>query len=366
MSRAKIIQIEVTTACQLRCRFCPRTVLADSWVNANFSWELFSSLLPSLRRAGLVHLQGWGEPLLHPRLWDMAAAIKGKHGHVSLTTNAMLLDKAASHEACRIGVDLVAISVAGARAATNDSLRVGANFNQICANISYLCQLKPRPRVNLVMQMMKPNVEELPELVTLASRLGVDEVVAPNLDYIPAAEIDDLKAFTPSPDPHQTELMGEAHSKGEELGVKVHVYPLTPNNDVSVCDAGPLHNVCITVWGEVMPCVYVALPCRENIPRLFWGEAETFPRFSFGKVTERLDKVMKSKMARSFREAFARRQAASRLDTMSAVTQSAMPRVRSTSAAFLEPLTRITPTRKLAALPPPPELCRHCYKLYGL
>ena len=59
MPQAKIIQIEVTTVCQLRCNFCPRTVLADRWVNADFSWEMFSSLLPSLRRAEQVHLQGW-------------------------------------------------------------------------------------------------------------------------------------------------------------------------------------------------------------------------------------------------------------------------------------------------------------------
>ncbi|HUV56048.1 MAG TPA: radical SAM/SPASM domain-containing protein [Dehalococcoidales bacterium] len=366
MALPRIVQLEVTTACQLRCSFCPRTVLADRWVTAHLPWETFSSLLPFVRRTGLVHLQGWGEPLLHPHLWDMAAAIKERHGRVSLTTNALLLDKAASHEACRIGVNLVAISVAGARAETNDSLRVGSHLDQICANVSYLCQLKPRPKVNLVMQMMKPTLEELPELVTLAARLGVDGVVAPNLDYIPTVEVDALRAFSFSPDFHQIELINEAQTKGKELGVKVRIYPLRPSSDILMCDADPVHNVWITVWGEVAPCPYLALPCRGDFPRLFWGKQEHLSRFSFGRVTEGLDRVVNSQSARSFREAFARRLQASRLDTMTAVALSAMPRVRSTSGAFLEPLAETKSLKKATALLPPPDLCRNCYKFYGL
>ncbi|MDI6893076.1 MAG: radical SAM protein [Bacillota bacterium] len=127
----RIVQLEVTSACQLRCRFCPRTALADSWITTHLPWESFTALLSDAPRLELVHLQGWGEPLLHPRLWDMAAALKGAGCRVSLTTNAVLLDQQASREACRLGVDLVAISVAGARAATNDSLRLGSSLDRI-------------------------------------------------------------------------------------------------------------------------------------------------------------------------------------------------------------------------------------------
>jgi len=366
MALPRIVQLEVTTACQLRCIFCPRTVLADRWVVANLPWEIFSSLLPSLRGTELVHLQGWGEPLLHPRFWDMAAAIKERHIRVSLTTNAVLLDKTASHEACRVGVGLIAISVAGARAKTNDSLRLGSRLDQICANVSYLCQLEPRPTVNLVMQMMKPNLEELPELVILASRLGADGVVVPNLDYTPTAEVDALKAFAFSPDPHQAELVEEAQKRSQELGVKLNIYPLRPSNNVLICEADPLHNVWITVGGEVAPCPYLALSCQGDFPRLFWGEEECLSHLTFGKLTEGLDQVSNNQAAQSFHKAFTRRLRTNKLDIMTSVALSAMPRIRSTSSAFLEPLTRAISPRKAAALPLPPKPCRNCYKLYGL
>ncbi|MFC1937529.1 radical SAM/SPASM domain-containing protein [Chloroflexota bacterium] len=362
----RIIQIEVTTACQLRCVFCPHTVLAKQWNTAHLSWETFSSLLPFVRHAKLVHLQGWGEPLLHPHLWDMAAAIKERRGRVSLTTNALLLDKAATRELCHIGFDLVAISVAGARAETNDSLRAGSHFNHICANISYLCQLRPRPKVNLVMQMMKSNMEELPELVTLAARLGVDEVITPNLDYTPADVVDALKVFAPSPNPGYAELVEEAKRKGKELGIKVHIYPLSPQDDVLMCDAEPASNVWISVSGEVAPCPYLALACHGQIPRVFWEESEYISRFSFGNVATGLDHVLNDQPARSFRETFARRIRTDRLSTVADIRTSTLPKVSSSLVSFFELVSRMTPTAKTAELPPPPDICRKCYKLYGL
>ena len=363
----KIIQIEVTTHCQLRCAFCPHTVLAKEWNRAYLSWKDFSSLLPFVRHAKLIHLQGWGEPLLHPRLWDMAAAIKEKRGRVSVTTNGVLLDEAAAGEIHRIGIDMVAVSVAGARAETHDSLRVGSRFDRICTNISHLCGLKPRPQVHLVMQTMKPNMEDLPGLVILAGELGVDEVIFPNLDYAPTDEVDALKAFDRSLNRHYTELTEEARRRGKERGVRVHTYPLSPRDDILMCDAHPVHNVWISVAGEVAPCPYVALPCRDRIPRFFWGKREHLHRFSFGKVTSGLDQVLNGKAARSFREAFSRRLLADRLGAVDEANVSSMPRVSSSSVHFFESLTEMVSKGQVSsALPPPPDPCRNCYKLYGL
>lgn len=330
------------------------------------SWETFSSLLPFVRYTKLVHLQGWGEPLLHPRLWDMAAAIKEKRGRVSVTTNALLLDGDAAREICRIGIDLVAISIAGAQSETNDSLRIGSHFDRICANISHLCGLKPRPKVHLVMQMMKPNMEELPELVNLAAGLGVDEVIAPNLDYSPTQEVDALRAFGPFPNPQYVDLTEEAVRTGKQLGVKVHVAPLSPRNDVLMCDADPPYNVWISASGEVTACPYLAMSLRGKTPRVFWGEVEKLPRFSFGNVNLGLDSVLNDETARSFREAFSRRLLADKVGTLTRIKESSMPKVSSSSVDFFESLAQMTSKEGKPYIPPPPDICLNCYKLYGL
>jgi len=362
----KIIQIEVTTACQLRCVFCPHTFMAREWMQTHMSWQVFASLLPSVRRGRLVHLQGWGEPLLHPRLWDMAMAIRERRGRVSVTTNALLLDKSAAKEACRIGLDLVAISVAGARKETNDSLRIGSDFEKICANIAYLCGQRPRPQVHLVMQMMKPNMEELPELINLAAGLGVDEVIAPNLDYAPTKEVDTLRAFDRAVNSDYVKITKEATRRGEELRIKVHIYPLQPRDDILMCDADPVHRVWVSVSGEAAPCPYSALSVRGQIPRLFWGKKEDLAPLSFGNVLQGLDRVLKSQPALSFREAFSRRLLADGFGTIVKSDVFAIPKVSSSSVTFFESLAHMAATARVASIPPPPDFCRTCYKLYNL
>ena len=59
------IQVEVTSRCTRSCAVCPRSAFADSWLEGDLSAGLWQRLRPDLRLARHVHLQGWGEPLLH-------------------------------------------------------------------------------------------------------------------------------------------------------------------------------------------------------------------------------------------------------------------------------------------------------------
>lgn len=56
--------------------------------------ETWSRLERDLDLARYVHLQGWEEPLLHPRLPGMVDAVKAAGAAVGLTTNGDLLGPA--------------------------------------------------------------------------------------------------------------------------------------------------------------------------------------------------------------------------------------------------------------------------------
>src|SRR5512134_3536072 len=86
-------QIEVTSRCTLRCRMCPRAALEDSWPELDLSWEAFQGIARAFPEVQHVHLQGWGEPLLHPRLFEMIALAKRAGCRVGLTTNGMGLHR---------------------------------------------------------------------------------------------------------------------------------------------------------------------------------------------------------------------------------------------------------------------------------
>jgi len=67
------LQVEVTSRCTRRCSVCPRSALAGRWLDGDLSEEHWDSIRSDLSLVEHLHLQGWGEPLLHPRLesmWD--------------------------------------------------------------------------------------------------------------------------------------------------------------------------------------------------------------------------------------------------------------------------------------------------------
>ena len=84
-------QIEVTTRCNLKCVMCPVTVFADRWPARDMSWETFERIAQAFERVKWVPLQGWGEPLLHRRLFDMIERAKSAGCKVGFTTNGTRL-----------------------------------------------------------------------------------------------------------------------------------------------------------------------------------------------------------------------------------------------------------------------------------
>ncbi len=217
------LQVEVTTRCNLPgCIMCPRTAWPERWQAQDLSWETFEALLPSLRFFSHVHLSGWGEPLLHPRLWDMARILRAQGLKVSLTTNGLGLNEEVQMQVLE-HLDMVAISLDGARAETYESVRPGADFHRLVQQVAALCSRKrslglKRPEVVLLFLKMRPNLAELPEFLRLAASLGVDRVNAPNLDFIPVPEMEPLSLLTLGPpDPEIEAFQREAEAEAEAL-----------------------------------------------------------------------------------------------------------------------------------------------------
>jgi len=361
----RIIQVEVSTRCQLKCCFCPRTLLKDRWISRDISRDTFTQILPYLGKADLVHLQGWGEPLLHPEIWSMARAIKERGGRVSLTTNGVLLDDAAARRICEIGFAFIAVSVAGARSTTHDSLRAGSSLAQICKNIAGLSAARSHPDIHLVMQMMKPNITELPELVDLAAELKADRVIVPNLDYIPDTETEALKTFGQTVDPHLYDMVKEAEMRGKKRGIPVHIYPLEPRDNSPVCSDDPLHNVVVSVRGEVSPCVYLCMPVEGEVPRVLRSEESTVGRFIYGNVQDGLGKVLENAQAKEFRLAFERRIEYSRLNAAESLALLTLPGIRG-ARRNLQGQEKQSLAEVPGTMPQAPAQCLGCYKLQGI
>ncbi len=202
------LQLEITASCNLRCTMClvryrpPVNKLAGAMPP-----EIFHRLLDDVPVRRLT-LQGLGEPLLSPYLPEMIAAAVGRDIRVGFNSNATLLNRRRAEELVASGVDWLHVSLDGATAAVYETIRDGARFDTVVANLAGLARAKERagsatPWIRVVFVAMRDNVDELPALIRLLSGIGVNELRVQNLshsfsDTDPAGRYDEIRAFTES------------------------------------------------------------------------------------------------------------------------------------------------------------------------
>jgi MoaA/NifB/PqqE/SkfB family radical SAM enzyme len=284
-------QIEPTSKCQLKCVMCPRTAFSDEWVSGDMPLSVYKKISRYFHLVDNVHLQGWGEPLLHPELFDMIQIAKAENCKASLTTNGVLLTQNMSEEFIKKGLDTVAVSISGATRETHESIRCGSHFEQFIDNIKTLSDLKAKmgsktPKLVLSFLMTKTNIKELPEAVSLAKDLGINEFVATNLDYTPTQEQDDLKLFSCNKaDSMFQSYIDTARIRANKIKLPFRFYPLEMEEAV-MCEMNPLQIVFILFDGYVSPCVYLNMTKRGLIPRIFCGKQYEIERQCFGNIGE--------------------------------------------------------------------------------
>lgn len=87
----EIYQVEVTSACNFECSFCPRTNKKVVNVNIDLVKQMVNEGM--FKNSFFVELQFEGEPLLYPQLKEVAKIIKDAGVKVGLSTNGFLIDK---------------------------------------------------------------------------------------------------------------------------------------------------------------------------------------------------------------------------------------------------------------------------------
>jgi len=344
-------QIEVTSRCYTECVFCAQPALGEQWISGDLPLEVYRQhIVPHLDQFDLVYLQGWGEPLLHPHLWEMLELAHGRGCRTGFTTNGMLLGAANRQRLLDQQVELLSISLAGACVTTHQNLRRNTRFEVITKRVSALQELKQAqgtkyPTLELHFLMTRANLAELPDFVRLAARLGADEAVATNLTYTPTPDQEAQRVFSAHPEPADLRIVEQARQAAEQSGLRFNVYPLEMVGQVMMCDANPLETAFINHLGQVTPCVYLGLSTHGEIPRYFLGESQPTERVDFGNVRQGLAAAMQGEGRRQFCQAFQQ---------------------RNVTANPLSAFSALAGVSADEALPLPPEPCRACYKMYGV
>ncbi len=360
------IQVEVTRKCNASCIMCPNRIFDRK---IDMSYELYKELSKYFRYTNIVHLQGWGEPLLHRNFLEMIETAK-KRCKVSFTTNGMLLDRFVE-DIVSLNVDTVAVSLAGASKYVHESIRKNTVFKKIIDNIKNLIKEKNKTgadtEVVLTFLMTKKNIHQLPLIIELSAKTGIDTVIATNLDYIFDKRTDSLKTFLCTYKNRNFKSYNNNNKTLKTLYKKYNLYvkkakilayknkirfkhPALSLEEVVVCDAHPITSFVVSAEGNIYPCAYLNLPFKK-IPRVFCGEYIEIEKPYFGNISN-FKKSWESNEYSSFRKIFKNRLYKYR---------------RVVEDAIIYPLTDWnSKISNILKMHPLPDICRTCYKAYGI
>lgn len=356
-------QIEPTSRCRLRCIMCPRTCFSKEWKSRDMPISSYMKISRHFQKVRHIHLQGWGEPLLHPKLFEMVKIAKSSGCKVSITTSGQTFNSENLERLVAERVDIITISIAGASQETHESIRTGSDLDAIFKNVKWLGNYKKKirsetPRIHFSYLMTKTNLGELPEFLGIAKGIGVQEVAATNLDYTPALLQDELKIFFDKKISTLQRYIKKIEKTAAGLKLPLRIYPLVMEEEV-VCELDPLHILFIASDGKVSPCVYLKLPIDGMIPRIFCGSVIKVPQLSFGDINSQdLIEIWDKREYREFRENYVRR-----TEALSEAYKDIDLNLFGTMGKMKKAEREVQKALKVFPLP---SFCRTCYKAYGI
>jgi radical SAM protein with 4Fe4S-binding SPASM domain len=317
-------QLEPVGQCNLRCQMCAIQFREDGppfGPLAFMSFERFVQTLDGLPGLQELHLQGLGEPMMHPRFFEMVAYATARGIRVTTNSNATLLNQRRAESCVTSGLDCLHVSLDGASAETYERIRVRARFDRVTENVERLLATRARlgattPRLRLVMVIMRQNLDELPDLVRLANRWQVEGMFVQHLCHdfgessLPA-RYHPMRAFVDEQtllheDVGRVEtVFAQARAVAQTLGVDLRLprprprahSPGVPGRQR--CD-WPWRGAYISYDGHAMPCCMVSTPDRINFGAIGeQGFAAIWNSLSYEAFREQLDSDEPPEVCRS-------------------------------------------------------------------
>ena len=156
-SFADIAYIEITRACNLKCKHCLNNSGAKM-PNQLTKSELLT-LISKLAESGIQEIRfTGGEPLVHPDIYKFIERATSLGLYTSIGTNGTLITKKVAKELKKAGLNKAIVSIDGTEE-THDSIRGTGNYRKTIDGIKNLKNNEIEVRVNAV--VMKHNLENI-------------------------------------------------------------------------------------------------------------------------------------------------------------------------------------------------------------
>ncbi|MFH2001753.1 MAG: radical SAM protein [Planctomycetota bacterium] len=250
------IEWEITTHCNLECTMCRRSFgLAETRELKHMNLRLFSDLLQRFPFLELISFRGGGEPILHPRIVEIAEKVAGKGMKLSLFTNGMAMKPSLARELLSVPVSEIVFSIDAGRPDTYARIRRKGNLEQVLAHLEQVReQIAAHPNgtaLSVMFILMRSNYHEFPELLRRIDGKGISALVAKHVnpgfnpdvseELLQPSEEKEFRNMVRSLRSNETRViysqeLYESQNQGERLCSRIWETPfVTVEGDLSLC-----------------------------------------------------------------------------------------------------------------------------------
>ncbi len=275
------LQIEVTTACNLKCTMCEHSFMQQ--IGRNISFSEFRKIIDENPNVQVINLTGIGESLLNNEFIKMIEYAKQKSIYVWFNDNFTLMTEEKMNKMLDLKVDFIILSLDGATKQTYEKIRVGSDFEKVTQNFRKLVELRNKRnltglKIGINTVVLKENFSEIDQIVELAIKLNADNlmfssiIMSDNTGKLSLWNLDE-KEIIP--------FIEKGKKKAEEAGLRVIAWPATKfiKSEKTGCEY-PWTNPYIGYNGDVLPCCFIpqmanARTHEENIMGNIFNEPLT-------------------------------------------------------------------------------------------
>lgn len=197
------LEIEVTTACNLKCVICEHTYWREE--PRHMTFDEFKRVIDQFPKLRWIGLTGIGSGFLNPEYMKMLRFLKREKAcFVEFFDHFSMLDEEISRELVRLGINKIWVSLESASKESYDKIRVGSDFDRVIDNIRSMIRTKkkmnsPIPELWFHFIVNRYNLHEMEEYVDLVAELSREEdgLSAPVIYWtslLPFEETDSLVA----------------------------------------------------------------------------------------------------------------------------------------------------------------------------
>lgn len=180
------VQIEITNRCNMDCPMCPREVLDIEL--EHMDWDKFITVVDKLTERESITLTGWGEPFLHPRIFDMIAYCKEGGHRVMITSNGLFSNELIVKKVLNSELDEITFSIDGIE---DNNVSNGHTSNKVYENIEKVAKLREigKPSIRLQATLHEGCEKDLYNVIKFGARIGVEAVNVGRIDRKYAPEL---------------------------------------------------------------------------------------------------------------------------------------------------------------------------------